>query len=198
MIKINTHYFYDPSLIGENPLIIEVGLWTIENLQFINSNHPNCRLRAFEAEPDNFAQLEKNNILPNLKVYHKALGWYSGSTKFYKYAFPAWHSMYPKHDIDNRELKEVIEVDTITIDDIATEEIDLLLLNCEGCEVPVLDRLTSSIEVRSKIKQIATSFHDRKCYDYEIKKNYLTLMNKYYHIHENTDNEVPYYLFIRK
>lgn len=198
MKKINRDYFYNEHLISEKPLFIEVGLWTIENLTYLNKQHPNSRLRAYEADPDNYKILVKNNNLPNLKTYHKAVGWETGKMQFYKYEFPAWHSMYPKHTIDMRKKVATIEVDAVSINDIIQEPVDLLILNCEGCEIAVMNSLIRSESLRNNINQMCTSFHEGKCYDKQVKENYLTLLRKYYHVFTNTDNVVHYYLFIRK
>ena len=199
MKKINRDYFYNPQLVGLNPLFIEVGLWTIENLVYLNKAHPNCRLQGYECDPDNFSTLINNNTLPNLKVFNTAIGWNTGKTEFYKYQYPAWHSKYPKHEYDKgREIKAVLSVDTVTITEAITGKVDLLLLNCEGCEIAVMDSLINNEALRHNIKQLCTSFHENKCYKKEVKDKYLSLMEKYYDVHINKDNEVVYYLFIPK
>ena len=171
---------------------------THEWLTYLNNEHPGCRLEGYECNPDNFKVLQKNNNLPNLKVFEKAIGWETGKIKLFEYEYPAWHSIYPKHKFDKRKLVSEIQVDAITIDNLITEKVDLLLLNCEGCEIAVMDSIVKNETLRNNIVQLSTSFHDGKCYDNVTKQKILLLMEQYYNVHVNNSNEVTYYLFIKK
>jgi FkbM family methyltransferase len=111
---------------------------------------PQARVVAVEPHPGNFSSLQEHielNQLKDVTALQKGVTEQCGC--FDLYLSPrniAGHSMYKKTD-------QVIQVQTCTLTDVMTmlgprNTCDLLKIDCEGCEYPLLTSLTQEVANR--------------------------------------------------
>jgi FkbM family methyltransferase len=97
---------------------------------------------AFEPAPENVERFHDNmavNNVANVELIQKAVSRTNGVTQFNLFASHGHHSLDPHH---LAEVKEKIDVEIVTLDHFCTErginEIDVLKIDVEGCEIDVL------------------------------------------------------------
>jgi FkbM family methyltransferase len=111
---------------------------------------PSGRVYAFEPDPQNFALLTQNiSRLPNVIAQPVALWDTRGRKTFYrtpKEGESGWGSCLP-----NGNIRELLEVTTITIDEFVSTEklvrVDLIKLDVEGAEGRCLSGAKSTLQV---------------------------------------------------
>jgi len=111
------------------------------------------KIYAYEPDPDNFDLLKKNisinRPLSNIiKAYNKAIAGDKGIRKFYLYTrrnkvLSGYSSFSPyQSQVSNTQIYKTIEVECITLKDVFEsnnlDNIDLLKMDCEGCEYEIL------------------------------------------------------------
>jgi len=89
---------YETDLIQPNPFIIDAGADGLSILYF-KKRYPECRILAFEPDPQNFEILQKNiaiNALQNVTAVQAALAKNEGTITFYRSLDPdknfSWHN----------------------------------------------------------------------------------------------------------
>ena len=124
-----------------------------------------ARVFSYEPFPSNFAALEHNvklNNFGNVKVFNIAISGKRDNRALFLADNPAHtssHSLHPSHFASCSQTsygKKKLEVPCITLDDIILENnldrIDLLKIDCEGCEYEIL--YGASVETLAKTKAI--------------------------------------------
>ncbi len=109
-----------------------VGMFTVKaSLQVGDTGF----VHAFEPEPENFQLLMDNTKkLDNVAVYQKALWSSHGVKKFYvRSDNPLGHGLW-----NIGVIKEVIEVETVTLDSIVEGRVDFLKMDIEEAELEAL------------------------------------------------------------
>ncbi len=117
------------------------------------------RVICFEPMPDNFALLQQNvRRLAHVAVVNRAVGAERGTQTIYASANPSAHSMFPA-EADRRG--SPVQVETVTLADVfaehAVETCDMLKLDCEGAEYPILLGLAG--EFWPRIRRIEMEYH---------------------------------------
>ena len=105
-----------------------------------------CTVLAFEPEPNNFKLLE-NNCLKNLvfpTLFNKGVG------------NPGFGYFQDNHGGTRKGLVGV-KIQIVSLNDIITDEVDFLKMDCEGSEYEIICNTTD--ETLGKIKQFAAEFH---------------------------------------
>ncbi len=112
---------------------------------------------AFEPEKNNLARLLTNlkvNNISNVRIVEKAVSNKNTKVPFYIFNSYGHHSLSSKHI---SKLKEIIYVDSITLSTFCEkegiEEIDLLKIDVEGCELLVLEGANDLLK-RQQIRMI--------------------------------------------
>ncbi|MBW2742194.1 MAG: FkbM family methyltransferase [Deltaproteobacteria bacterium] len=138
-----------------NPLVIEVGANTGFFVLRIKTTYPDSEIISFEPYPPNFNALletiELNN-LENVKPINMAVADKPGRLKLFIHPTNiGGHSIF----LDNAS-ENYVEVETTTIESILSDNnisvCDLLKLDCEGAEYPILKSFTK--EIATKIRNI--------------------------------------------
>jgi len=147
---------YDNLPIKSNkPLVIEIGANTGLFVLRAKSIYPDAEIISFEPYPPNYNALletiEINNI-ENIKPINKAVAGESGKLKLYVHPKNiGGHSIFSKNAGDN-----YVEVETTTIKSILSDYnisvCDVLKLDCEGAEYPILRSFTK--EIANKVRNI--------------------------------------------
>lgn len=127
-----------------------------------------ARVSAFEPEKENFAMLleqrEHNpEILNTLAVYPCAVTGDGRSVTMVKCAVPentggGWTSRKPKEGEGVPVNGDIVE--SMTLEQIISEEVDFLKMDCEGAEYEIL--MQSSDETIAKIQKISMEWHSGK------------------------------------
>ncbi len=140
---------------SDKPLIIEVGANTGLFVQRIKSTYPAAEVISFEPYPPNYDSLLetiKLNKIDNVRAKMMAVSDKPGKLKLFIHPTNiGGHSIYKENSSEN-----YVEVDTTTIKSILSDNniqvCNLLKLDCEGAEYPILKSFTK--EIASKIRNI--------------------------------------------
>jgi 2-O-methyltransferase len=166
-----------PQFLPYNPVILEAGAFRGQDTVRAAKIWPNGHIIAFEPDPNNFKELEKNVAeaqVANVDLYSLALNSYNGSALFniclgpnnnepaYGYA----SSLLPlKKGMEIYCKGPQIEVPCVTLDKWCTENqiesIDLLHLEMEGAEYGVL-KSSPNILKKVKVLYIKTYIHPHR------------------------------------
>lgn len=163
LVYLDPYHFFNRTIMPDKPVIVKVGVCGTADLEMAGRLYPEARIIGYEADPLNY---RKQNDACMTVFYGNAVG-EQKTVKLYRFANSVSHSIYPRHTYDaNCKLLNTIEVASISIDMVMKNiesAIDLLILNCEGGELPILQSLHNK-ETRDRIAQICVSFHDPRIY----------------------------------
>ena len=203
-IVIDGYFFFDKDKIPDVPVIVEVGAYSLHEIQPLSARYPYSRIVVVEASPTCCQNLKPHlHLFQNLSVYNVALASADEDVRINEYK-EGWdaNSIYDRKAeglvpvnspvVPGRTLKSILDMCVIT-------DLDLLLLNCEGGEVFALEQLLADAALRSRVNQISLSFHcdHVKIYSASVRDNLLSQIAEYYDITKGTD-EVGYYLMVKK
>ena len=197
---LSDYYFFQPI----RPVMLEVGCFTRTCATEWIRHYPAGRAIMVEPDPQNYAKLEKLFAIASREMFqtHRlAIGDMDGIVPFYRYGHEQWHSTTPRAD---KPLVETVEVECCTLktllDKCRVDICDLLLLNCEGGEIPALEQLAASESLRYRVRQVCTSFHCDHIHLYApaVRDKLLSALSEWYDIRQGAFKPIPYYLFTRK
>jgi len=193
-------HIYNGGLIKENSVIIDIGAlygdWTEK---FIKRH--NCYVEAYEPSRDNFERLKKLES-DKVKCFPYAVGNFDGEKEFYVYGY-GWDggaNSLIRHDGGKHTFVESYTVKVVSLNKILSKhrEIELLKIDCEGCEIDILKH--SKIEELIKCKQITVEFH-AFCPHLHISnedvQECINRLSSYFTV-KRTNKNHPDYLFMRK
>ena len=199
--RIGTDYHaYDASLVRkEGQLFVEVGSITGNNAIELTKLFGRPRVVVYEALPDNFRTLNNSLVgYKNVVTINKAVSDHDGESEFFVYDTLNSSSLYQR---DNEKKNLVKQVTVCTVDILGVIEnlapylpIDTLLLNCEGAEGVILNRIMRSLQAINSINQISVEFHPKIKIGVEFKELINLLASHYDVSHVIRTN----YLFTRK
>lgn len=140
---------------SNNPVVIEIGANTGFFVLRIKTTYPNAQVISFEPYPPNFSALLETitlNNIENVTPIQKAVSDRAGNIKLYIHPTNiGGHSIFMEHAGDN-----YVDVETTTIDSILSDYgisgCDLLKLDCEGAEYPILKSFT--MQIADKVRNI--------------------------------------------
>ncbi|MCG2784165.1 MAG: FkbM family methyltransferase [Anaerolineae bacterium] len=152
---------YKMNILSEPSLIIDAGAYTGFSSIYFSQKYPKAKIIAIEPMPSNFALLKKNILnYPQIKAINKAL-WFE-NTRIDMADRETGHWGYAILEEKNLKLKNIISVETITMDNIIQEfdinMIDLLKVDIEGSEKEVFQHHKTWI---GSVDTIAIELHDR-------------------------------------
>ncbi|MCF7800146.1 FkbM family methyltransferase [Candidatus Babeliales bacterium] len=145
--------YYIP-LINSCPTIIDCGSNEGISILFFKKVYPNSKIIGFEAHPKNFEILRKNiekNKLSNVKVFNNAV--YNSEGKVAFSLDPSVTSA-----ISNKNIKNIIYVNSVLLSNYIDGFIDLLKIDIEGAESAVIEELDQHNKLKF-IKNIIMEFH---------------------------------------
>jgi FkbM family methyltransferase len=129
-------------------------------------------VHAFEPDPAAFAALEKNTAdMPNVLRYQKAVGLSAGAVRMYRHvsydddpeSCSVASSMFAdKHNIDESNSVQAQQIDLLAFIRALPSKIELLKLDIEGQEVPILEALLKDETLMDKVGLIFAETHERK------------------------------------
>lgn len=172
----NSLFILLKELLPDNPTIIEAGAFTGKDSKRLAQTWPNGTIHSFEPDPVIFAQLKKETKdIANIHCYPLALAEKNGTATFWPSQHPkkpdrpsqAGSLLEPKERLtwSNITFKQSIEVKTITLTAWAKQhnisDIDLLWLDLQGAELPVLK---ASKDLLQKVSYILTEVHFIEAY----------------------------------
>ncbi len=208
---IDDYFFYDDALMGAEPTIVEIGVFTVEKAIKLRERYPTARALLIEGDPVNFRALttrcRENIACSAFECANLALAERNEPVVFYHYQHEQFHSTFPRHisEPDKVKLIAANKIDGITLEGIlhkfSIARLDLLLLNCEGAEIFALEELSRNDKLRPRIRQICTSAHFKHIQIYpEAAWNAMVhALGNWYDIQSETPvPNIPYYLFRAK
>ena len=199
---LDLYHCFNETIMSKKPTIVKVGVDGLDDLIKAREMYPDADIMAFEADEVNYHRWNgtsnKNKIC---KMVNCAVG-LSGVARIYRYKNHVGNSTTPRHTFDKGcELVSDETVESISITHVTKKGyIDLLILNCEGGELPIMRDLYDE-KVRDKIGQICVSFHDPRIYPTAKKMEILNKIGKYYTILRGDKcprGGIADYLMIRK
>jgi len=200
LIYLDEFHFVNESILPENPSLIKVGVVGQGDIEAFQKLREKSFCIGYEADDRNF-QKEVNKSLFD-RLYHTAVG-IDGEVTLHRFRNTVSNSTFPRHTYDvNCKLVDSVQVKSVSIKtamkDNDLEKLDVLILNCEGGELPILRDLVEK-ETRDRIGQICVSFHDPRIYPSKEKNKIMDSLCEYYHIIIGKPNSyIPDYLLIRK
>lgn len=147
-------YFSKPFNFRKNATIIDIGSYTgVDLISFMKSKRYDVDIFTYEPVPSIRKILKKN--VEKYKNIH--INNYGLSNSTFKTCFKVHGDATHTVSINSPECDEHSEIHDITSEVMKFERIDLLHVNCEGCEFPVLKRLLSSTS--QTVEAIEFQFH---------------------------------------
>jgi FkbM family methyltransferase len=129
-------------------------------------------VHAFEPDPAAFAALEKNTAeMPNVLRYQKAVGLSDGAVRMYRHASydddPESKStsttmFAEKRNIDESNSFRTQQIDLLAFIRALPSNVELLKLDIEGQEVPILEALLKDKTLMDKIGLIFAETHENR------------------------------------
>lgn len=158
MIEIREYMKIDEKLLSKKPVFLFVGGYTGKLPIIVEKKIPGAEIHIYEADPYNFRLLQ--DLRDRMNLYNKAVVDYDGEIDFYRYEKIKANSIYST--VNDSPFREKITVPCISIKTAVNriwKNIDVLVLNCEGSELKILDMIHRE-KLYSWIKQICVSFHN--------------------------------------
>ena len=203
---LDRYFHFDRSIIGDNPVFLEIGSYSGGNMKRLLKAFPDARIVIYEAGIDNFKSLEKSYIKlgspANVSIHNKAVADSVGEIKFFEYKDKSSsNSVFERH-IKKKSLtveREHIIASTNLqgiLRDNNLEKIDVVFANAEGIEIMLLDEVSTNKEIRSRVSQLNLSMHERIVGKEAIEKS-LTNASKFYSFKQG-EGKWATHLFRRK
>lgn len=156
--------------LGKDSIIIEIGAYSGNISLFAVREFEIAHGYALEASPKNFETLYENCKNTSIVPLNFAIGKVDGFVPFYEYNnHSASNSLIVAdgrfiRDTLSIEIKRKnIDVESITIASFITkykiENIDLLIMNCEGSEIYILPQIIKDTNIINKIRELSIEFH---------------------------------------
>ena len=152
------------TIIGEKWRIIDIGAGIGEFTLFASASHPDNFVYAFEPYPESFAFLQENvkaNMITNVKLYPQAI---SDRTGIIALDISGDEPLQIRSESVETPLprENQINVPSLSLADafdlLKLENCELVKLDCEGAEYPIL--LNTPLSVFDKIERIILEYHD--------------------------------------
>jgi len=159
-IYIYNIYFYETIKKGMNVVDVgsQMGMYTILAAEKVGESG---RIITIEPEPENYKQLLKNiklNDFRNVIPLNIALTDHEGFEKLYISSSPGSHSL-----IFHEDKNSYISIPTTTIDKLIEElnikKIDIIKIDAEGAEIPILKGAEKTLKANPNIKLIIAAEH---------------------------------------
>ena len=150
---------YHLDLPGERPFIVDGGANIGLSILLFKHLHPHCQILAFEPDPDTFALLKRNvsaNRLEDVELVNAALSDAPGEVELcFDPEVPGdlGMSTRPVPNLSGRRRVRATQLSTSL-----TRRVDLLKLDIEGAEVPVLQEVGQSGRLKY-VDQIVMEYH---------------------------------------
>ncbi|MGD0466680.1 MAG: FkbM family methyltransferase [Gammaproteobacteria bacterium] len=178
---------YDFKTTNIAPNIIDAGSNIGIASLFFKNKYPLAKILCFEPDPYNFAILQKNIIINNLKnviTIQAALAKKAGFTSFYgeigDFADTRGNSINKLWGEQRNTTKSII-VKTVKLSSYINNEIDLLKMDIEGAEQQVLEDLTEKLYL---IKALIIEVHEAQnvCFNNNLQTICTVLQNNNFNI----------------
>jgi FkbM family methyltransferase len=156
-VFINPHYYLD--LRSTKPFIVDGGANIGMSVLLWKNLRPDCRVLAFEPDPETFALLERNvaaNHLDGVRAVNRALGDAETTADFYYN--PATPGNLGMSTIPHPALTGRRTVETTPLSPYLDATVDLLKLDVEGAEDAVIAELAASSKL-GLVRQIVMEYH---------------------------------------
>jgi FkbM family methyltransferase len=190
---LDRYFHFDKSLVGDNPVFLEIGSYSGGNMKRLLKSFPESRIVIYEAGIDNFKNLERNyNKIgrpDNVSIHNKAVADSDGEIRFFEYKDKSSsNSVFERHIKKKSLIVEREHVITSTnlqgiLRDNNLEKIDVVFANAEGIEVMLLGEVSTNKAVRSRVSQLCLSMHERIVGKDAIERS-LTNASKFYSFKE--------------
>jgi len=148
IISLCNHRFFDVIVI--NGVVVDIGAHIGDFAKAVSDKY-GCFVEAYEPTVENFNKIQQTD---RGTAFNKAVSDYSGTADFYEYAGDGGCNGFIVRT--DREpclnSKDVVSIDSVLA---KWDKVDLLVLNCEGAELPIL---LNSKELH-RCKQITVEFH---------------------------------------
>ncbi len=147
-------YYSKASNFRSNAVILDVGAFDgVDIKNFMQSKRSDVAIHTYEPVPTIFKRLQKNmKPFSNVHTYPFGVGGEKSDACFVQKG-DATHSVSP----DSPECQEKSEIRSIENVVSTFEKIDLLHINCEGCEYPILKKLLALKD--QPVEAIEVQFH---------------------------------------
>lgn len=148
-IYLDRHYAFNAD--SEVPVILDCGGNIGMSAIWFRQNYPKCKLTVVEADSSLVKRLSKNFVscgIHDAKVLHGAVWNRDG-----KISFDARGNDSGLVSEDGEE-----QIPCFDIAELISEQVDLLKMDIEGAEYPVIERLAKSGKI-ANVKRIAAEFH---------------------------------------
>jgi FkbM family methyltransferase len=162
--EIFSKEIYSIDLDSPTPVIFDIGAYIGLSTVYFKHKYPHSKIFCFEPNPNVFPLLEENiygNQLTDITLHNIALGKSEGIRDFYidssgEGAFST--SSFIKNAWNGKQKTSRIAVPVKKLSSFISENIDLVKIDVEGCELEILNDLEESNKIDS-IKNIILEYH---------------------------------------
>lgn len=142
------------------PAIIDCGANIGLDISYLLTHYPHARVRAFEADPQNFKLLKLNcerNGWTNVEAHNLAVYRSEGELPFYSHGPESLVSSLREDSASTRR-SSVIPVRTVRLSTFVEGPVDFAKIDIEGAEEAVVEDLVESGAI-SRIRQMVFEYH---------------------------------------
>jgi FkbM family methyltransferase len=146
-------------VINPGDIIVDIGAHIGAFSVYAAKRASGGRVYSYEPNEENYRILTKNitlNGLKNVSLFNKAVAGKTGTSQLFIRKTNSMHSIY------GSPTSEKIEVPTLTLNDIMSEnmlhKVDFLKIDAEGAEYDIL--LNTPYEILTRIDKIVLEYHD--------------------------------------
>lgn len=181
-------YYFDTD--NSSPLIIDIGAHIGLSVLYFKSIYPNSKILAFEPNPNTFDILKENiyiNNLENIEIHNIAIWKDCGTKDFYIDSNDTgWDSNASliKGGWTGKEDTKRITIKTEMLSKFISRKVDLLKIDAEGSEIPILK---SNKGLLKDIENIVIEYHPIKGYKVQ---DLLQLLSKQFSLKITSDGKL--------
>jgi FkbM family methyltransferase len=163
------------------PLVIDAGANIGLSAAYFKTIYPTCRILAFEADSRNFALLERNaerNAWTGVEMHNLALHATDGELPFYDYNNMAGSLSGGFWQLPNAgPPKNVTRMRTVPLSRYIDGRVDLLKMDVEGSERPILEDLSAQGKL-AQVDQMILEYHHHVQVNEDALGDFLALLEK--------------------
>lgn len=145
----------------DTPIVFDIGAHIGTFSLLTAQRYPNSKIYAFEASKETFDLLAlniNNNMIGNIKAYHRAVASSEGEVKLYHSKETGnWGHSITSELSDSSEVVEAVNLSTF-IEDNDIQKIDLVKFNCEGAEFEIINSLRDA-QIKNIIRAGLILYH---------------------------------------
>lgn len=185
MIKnISNEVSYEDKLVRPEGLIVMIGCEGSRTVELLRKTFPYCKIEVYDPLIENISAVQN---IPMVDANLAAVGDIKGKGTFGtvhvldRKDATTLEVVPPKYKVVENRSVIITPFDNV-IDHLGDEIIDLLLIDCEGGELHIIERIIQSTSIRRRVRQFCVEWHCvyRGFYPTKMRTDLATKLEEYY------------------